>query len=123
MLSVVQYLEYHGLRPDDVRGFIRELGAGESLLLVGSVAEGLANIESDLDLLLLEGDEDDHSDSRGNLLRENIEWLLRNRNMIEFAAPNCIQQRRALNQFIARQGKHPAFGKAANRMIGTSGAL
>lgn len=63
MLGVTQYLARHGLALGDIGGYVRDLGDGEGLLLVGSVGEGLANEESDLDLLLLaQGGPDGTSD-------------------------------------------------------------
>ena len=57
------------------------------------------------------------SNSRDHLLRENVERLFRNLQMIEFAATNGVEKRRAFNQLIARQRKDSALRKAADRMI------
>jgi len=48
-----RYLARYDLRLDDVSQLIRPVGPAETLLLVGSVPEGLANEESDLDLILI----------------------------------------------------------------------
>ena len=57
------------------------------------------------------------SNSRDHLLRENVERLFRNLQMIEFAAPHRIKQCRAFNQLIARQRKNSAFRKATDGMV------
>lgn len=69
MLSVARYFSYHGLSVDDVRRMVRPLRDGESLLLVGSVAEGLSNAGSDLDLLLLGAEASDEPDWRSKIMR------------------------------------------------------
>jgi hypothetical protein len=56
MLGITQYFACHGIAIDAIRGYLRPLGHDEMLLLVGSVAEGLASPESDLDLLLVTDD-------------------------------------------------------------------
>ena len=43
--------------------------------------------------------------------------------MIEFATSHRIDDRRTLNQFIARQGKDSALGKACDRVIRTTDTL
>ena len=43
--------------------------------------------------------------------------------MIQVAPPDCIEQRRTLDQFIARKRKDAAFRKAANRVIRSAYAL
>src|SRR5439155_26963035 len=58
-----------------------------------------------------------------DLLRQYVQRLLRNLEMIQLAATHGIKQRRALNQFIARKRKHSAFRITANCMIRTADAL
>src|SRR2546423_14560972 len=51
-------------------------------------------------------------DRGNNLLRENVERLFGNRQVIEFATAHRIEQRRTFQQFIARKWKNAAFRKA-----------
>lgn len=57
MLDAARYLAAHGFTPHTLPRCVRAVGPDESLLLVGSVAEGLAHANSDLDLLLIERDD------------------------------------------------------------------
>src|SRR5207247_1104136 len=52
-----------------------------------------------------------------NLLGQDIQRLLGNRQMVEFAASNRVEQSSAFNQFIARKRKYPTFRKSADRVI------
>jgi hypothetical protein len=48
-----RFLAAHGLTADDLAACIPEIPPGETVFLTGSVSEGLANRESDIDLLVL----------------------------------------------------------------------
>ena len=63
------------------------------------------------------------SNCRDNLLRENIKRLFGNLQMIELAAPHRVEQRRAFNQFVARERKDSTFRKAADRMVRSANPL
>lgn len=54
-METAEWLSGRGLTLDSVRQFAPPIQVGECLLLAGSVAEGLANDESDLDLLMIGG--------------------------------------------------------------------
>src|SRR5436309_1266120 len=58
-----------------------------------------------------------------NLLRQDIERLFRNFKLVELASTNCVEQRCAFNQFIARQRKHTTLWITTDRMVGTPDAL
>ena len=51
---------------------------------------------------------------RGHLLRQHIESVFRDLEPVELAAPDRLEQRCALDQFVARQREEPAFGDAAD---------
>ncbi len=65
--GVDQALACWGLGLDDVRGFVPPAGPGETVLLVGSVAAGLATRSSDIDLLVIGDRADIHE---GLVVRE-----------------------------------------------------
>jgi Nucleotidyltransferase domain len=50
-----RFLARFGVAPEELEGFVRGLSRDETLLLGGSVADGLANRDSDIDLMLLGG--------------------------------------------------------------------
>ena len=58
-----------------------------------------------------------------DLLRQHVERLLRDRETIELAAADAVEQRRALDQLVARQRKQPALRRAADRMARAADAL
>src|SRR4051794_39505769 len=58
-----------------------------------------------------------------DLLRQYIERPFRNSQSVEFAASDAVEQRRALDQIIARQREQPALRRAVDRMARTADAL
>ena len=58
-----------------------------------------------------------------DLLREDVERLARNRQPVELAARDRIEQRRALDQLVARQREEPRLRNAADLMARASRAL
>ena len=63
------------------------------------------------------------SDFGNDLLREYVERLRRNRETIELAAANRIEQRRAFDELVARQRKDARFRYAADLMARSPRAL
>src|SRR5437763_16923108 len=53
-------------------------------------------------------------DRGDDLLRQNVEWLFGNCQVIEFAPTHRIEQRCAFQQLIARKRKDAALGKATD---------
>src|ERR1700686_572302 len=51
-----------------------------------------------------------------DLLREDVERLLRDAEPIEFAAVNAVDEGRALHQLVAREREQPALGHAVDGM-------
>ncbi|GAA0713847.1 nucleotidyltransferase domain-containing protein [Dokdonella soli] len=91
MLGITQYLACHRISMDTIQGYVRPLGDGECLLLVGSVAEGLANPESDLDLLLLANDRDaGEHELHGDMLRAMPEGFDLNIEVITHARAEAV---------------------------------
>ena len=62
-------------------------------------------------------------DFRGDLLREHIERIAGDVQLVELAAAHRIEERRALHEIIARQRKDPALRGAAHRVAGAPDAL
>ncbi len=62
-------------------------------------------------------------DLGGDLLSEHVERILRHDQPVQFAAPHRIEQRGALHELVARQGKQPALGDPADRVSCASHAL
>ena len=62
-------------------------------------------------------------DFGGDLLREHVERFLGNDQMIEFFAPNCIQQRSTFDQIVAGLRKQTPLGQRADGVAGASHAL
>src|SRR5262249_2544587 len=58
-----------------------------------------------------------------NLLGENVAWGLGYRQRVELAAFGTIDERGALDEIIAREGKQTAVGRAIERMPGAPDAL
>ncbi|CAJ3327660.1 Uncharacterised protein [Burkholderia pseudomallei] len=57
------------------------------------------------------------------LLREHVERRARNAQHVEFAAPHAIEERRAFDEFVARQRKEPPLRHAADMVPGAPDAL
>ena len=51
-----------------------------------------------------------------DLLRQHVERLLGDRQPVELAAAHAVEQRRALDQLVAREREQPALGRAVDRM-------
>src|SRR5439155_21127045 len=49
-----------------------------------------------------------------DLLRDDIEWPLGDRDAVEFAALDALQERRAFDEFVARLREEPALRCAVN---------
>src|SRR5207249_2669636 len=60
---------------------------------------------------------------RDDLLREYVERLLRDRQLIQLASSNRIQQRRTFDQLIASRRKDTAFREAGHGLSGSSDSL
>jgi hypothetical protein len=58
-----------------------------------------------------------------DLLREHVERLRRDREAIELAAAHRIEERRALDELVARQREEPRLRLPADGVVGTPGAL
>ena len=58
-----------------------------------------------------------------DLLRQHVERLFRNRQPIELAAADAVEQRRAFDQLVAREREQPALGRALDRMSGAPDPL
>ena len=58
-----------------------------------------------------------------DLLGEYVERLRRDRHAIELAALDCVEQRRAFDELVARQRKEPRLRRATDRMARAAGAL
>ena len=58
-----------------------------------------------------------------DLLRQHVERLLGDREPVELAAADAVEQRRALDELVARQRKQPALGRAVDRVAGAADAL
>ena len=59
----------------------------------------------------------------GDLLRQHVERLLRNGEAIKLAAPDAVEKRCAFDQFVARERKQSALGRARNRVAGAPDSL
>ena len=51
-----------------------------------------------------------------DLLRQHVERPLGDRQPVELAAPDAVEQRGALDQIVAREREQPALGRAIDRM-------
>ena len=58
-----------------------------------------------------------------DLLGEHVERLLGNREPIEFAAANAVEERGALDEIVARERKQAPFGRASDRVTRTADPL
>ena len=58
-----------------------------------------------------------------DLLGEHVERPVGDRQPVELAAPDAVEQRRAFDQIVARQRKEPPLGRAADRVAGAADAL
>jgi hypothetical protein len=58
-----------------------------------------------------------------DLLGKHVEGLRRNRNAVELTAPHGIEERRALDQLVARQREKPRLRLTSHRVVGTACAL
>lgn len=58
-----------------------------------------------------------------DLLRQHVERLVRDDEPVELAAAHGVEQRRALHQLVAAQGKQPAPGNPGDGVIGPADAL
>jgi hypothetical protein len=58
-----------------------------------------------------------------DLLRQDIERRLWDRECIKLAAPHAIEQRYAFHEIVARQRKQAPLGGAIDRMAGTADPL
>ena len=58
-----------------------------------------------------------------DLLRQHVERLLGDRQPVELAAPDAVEQRRAFDQLVARERKQPALGRAVDRVAGAPDPL
>ena len=58
-----------------------------------------------------------------DLLRQHVERLLGDRQPIELAAANAVEQRPAFDELVARQREQPALGGALDRMARAPDAL
>ena len=58
-----------------------------------------------------------------DLLRQHVEGLAGHAQPVELAAPHRSEQRRALDQVVARQREQPPLGRAAERVAGAADAL
>ena len=56
-------------------------------------------------------------------MREHIQRLIGDRQRVEFAAANAVEQRRAFDQFVARQRKQPSLRRSFHRVARTPDAL
>ena len=83
----------------------------------GTARRGAPGRNSAVLLPVLRGDFGD------DLLRQHVQRLLRDRQPVEFAAPDAVEQRRAFDQIVARQREQPALRRAADRVAGASDAL
>src|SRR5262249_5965745 len=62
-------------------------------------------------------------DRGDDLLRQDVERRLRNREAIQLAAPHRVEQRRRLDQLVARQREQTPLREAAHRVTRAAGAL
>ena len=58
-----------------------------------------------------------------DLLGEHVQGLGRDRETVEFAAADAVDQRRAFDEIVARQREQAALGRAANGVAGPADAL
>ena len=58
-----------------------------------------------------------------DLLRQHVERLLRDREAVEFAAADAVEQRRAFDQLVARQRKEAALRRAVDGVARAADAL
>ena len=58
-----------------------------------------------------------------DLLRQHVERLLGDRQPVEFAAADSVEQRRAFDEIVARQRKQPPLRRPVDRVAGAAGAL
>ena len=58
-----------------------------------------------------------------DLLGEHVERLLGNREPVELAAANAVEERGALDEIVARERKEAPLGRAANGVAGAADAL
>jgi len=58
-----------------------------------------------------------------DLLGQHVERLLRDRELVELAAADAVEQRRAFHQLVTREREQPALGGAVDGMAGPPDAL
>jgi hypothetical protein len=58
-----------------------------------------------------------------DLLREDVEWRVAQRDRVEVAAPHAAHERRALDELVAGQREHPALRRAAEVVARAADAL
>ena len=58
-----------------------------------------------------------------DLLREYVEWMLRDVQAVELTAPHGVEQRHAIHQLIAAARKDASLRHAADRVVGATDAL
>src|SRR5437764_7222614 len=62
--------------------------------------------------------------AHGNdLLRQHVEWSLRNNERVEFTGFDGPHQRSAFNEFVASRGKDAPFGNGSTPVPGAANAL
>ncbi len=84
-------------------------------MLQVTIGPGTAQQREQFVLVILAG-----ADLRHDLLRQHIKGFHRDVEAIQLTCPHRVEKRRALDELIAAQGKKPAPGHAANRVVGAA---